>query len=192
MRARPQGRRTPSTKAGWLLSHPLTVRRALAAAIIGSLVAVALLFAAAERADFARSAELVRSQEQKVGVLVEVDYRGRYGTDYIIEVDGHDRTLSYGEFITDETPGAAVLVVVDPEDESRVIAVGSPGDWGEEKPVGVGITLAAVTLALVAGGIAASRIIPEDFGATPGRTSGTPRKRRIPEGEADAPKDWNN
>lgn len=183
MRARPQGRHTPLTKTGWLLSHPLTVRRTLAAAIIVSLVAVALLFAAAERVDFARAAELVRTQEQKVGVLVEVDYRGWYGTDYIIEVDGHDRTLSNGEFITDETPGAAVLVVVDPENESRVIAVGSPGDW-EEEPVGVGITLAAVTLALVVGGIAASRIIPEDFGATPGRTSGTPRKRRIPRGRS--------
>ncbi|MFF2317938.1 hypothetical protein ACFVTE_16905 [Arthrobacter sp. NPDC058097] len=160
----------------------------MAAAIIVSLVAVALLVAAAERADFARAAELVRTQEQKVGVLVQMDYRGRFRTDYIIEVDGHDRTLSYSEFITNETLGAAVPVVVDPENESRVIAVGSPGDW-EEKPFGVGITLAVVILALVIGGLAGSRIIPEDFAAISGRTSGTPRKRRIPHGKADAPKD---
>ncbi|MFP3463516.1 hypothetical protein R5O87_21980 [Arthrobacter globiformis] len=152
----------------------------MAAAIIVSLVALALLFAAAERSDYARAAELVRTQEQKVGVLVRTAYRGRFRTDYIIEVDGHDRTLSYSEFITDETPGAAVLVVVDPEDESRVIAVGSPGDWGEEEPVGVGITLAAVTLALVVGGLAGSRIIPEDFAATLCGNFRNAQKRQIP------------
>lgn len=163
MKGKARGRRTPSN-VGWLLSRSLPFRRVVAAVFIVLLVAVALLIAAGERADFARAAEVVRTQKQKVGVLVEVDYRGRSGTYYMVEVDGHQRTLAYGEFITDETPGAAVRFVVDPEDESRPIAVGSPQDWDEE-PFGIGLTLALVTIALVLGGLAASRIVPEDFGA---------------------------
>lgn len=179
MKAKARGRRTPSTKAGWIPSRPLAFRRVLAAVIVVLLVVVALLVAAAERADFARAAELVRTQEQKVGVLIEVNSRGRYGTDYIIEVDGHERTLAYGEFITDETLGSAVRFVVDPEDESRPIAVGSPEDWDEE-PFGVGLTLALVTLALVLGGLVASRLVPEGLGGPPARTSRMRRKNRAP------------
>ena len=154
-RLKGQRRRKPTWSLG--------VRRGLAVVIVGLLVAIALLVDMAGKADFARAAELVRTQEQKAGVLIDVKYRGRNETEYTINVNGHERELYYGHFIPDETPGSFVRYVVDPEVESRLIAVGDPEDWEENPLADAGLTLFVVTLALIGGGIIAARIVPEDF-----------------------------
>lgn len=171
MKGRRYDKRTVPEWKVRFLDRPLVFRRALTATIFLLLITVALLFAASERDDFERAAELVRTQERRIGALVEVDDRGRFGEYYIIAVDGQNRTLAYGEFIADKTPGAAVPFVVDPEDDARPIAVGSPDDWDSE-PANVGTTTVALALALVVGYMAASEIIPEDVSKHRARRKG--------------------
>jgi hypothetical protein len=98
--------------------------------------------------------------------LVEVIDAARGDDTYYVLLRGEEVRADYGWFIPDPTPGTTVEVVRDPENPSRVIAVGTPQDWADRP--WLNWVLAAVTLAvgLLAAFFAGLKLVPERAGPT--------------------------
>ncbi|WP_294569266.1 hypothetical protein [uncultured Arthrobacter sp.] len=113
-------------------------------------------------AEFDRAGEAVRTQEHQWSIIIDKDPRRRGGTRYYVLVDGRKEVLDYAGVLPDKSLYAPVWYVVDPEEESHLIAVGSPGDW-EDKPWNTSFSSAVLAaFALVAITSVWWRIIPED------------------------------
>ncbi|RJT95238.1 hypothetical protein D6T65_16735 [Arthrobacter frigidicola] len=113
-------------------------------------------------AEFDRAGEAVRTQEHQWSIIIDKDPRRRGGTRYYVLVDGRKEVLDYADVLPDKSLYAPVWYVVDPEEESHLIAVGSPGDW-EDKPWNTSFGAAVLAaFALVAVTSVWWRIVPED------------------------------
>lgn len=141
---------------------PIRPRRA-AAALVGLLFALGgVLLSVHTEAEFDRAGEYVKTQEHQSGTILYGSPKFGGRCDYYVVVEGKVLLLDYSGFILDDSQHAIVEYVVDPENEERLIAVGSPEDW-EDKPL-------STSLAASVGGFSVraiimatwSRIVPED------------------------------
>ncbi len=141
---------------------PIRPRRAAAALLALLFAWGSILFSVHTEAEFDRAGQYVRTQEHRSGMIL-------YGSPvpggrcaYYLAVEGKALPLDYSEFTPDKSRHAIVEYVVDPENEKRLIAVGSPGDW-EDKAWNTsfgGLVSGFVTIAFIA--VTWGRIVPED------------------------------
>ncbi|WP_201293271.1 hypothetical protein [Arthrobacter zhaoguopingii] len=76
-----------------------------------------------------------------------------------------EQILDYSFVLSDDSVGAPVQYVVDPEDESYFIAMGRPSEWEDNPWARIGSLIFAVVATLVFIAVASGRIIPEDVEA---------------------------
>ncbi len=126
-RRRPAGRSKRSELGGRFNAWPLR-RRRIAAALVSLLIALsAAAFVARLEVNHAHSREAVLTQEHHRSVIVDVE-PNRGSDTYFIDVDGKEQVVDYTLHRLGTSAGAPVEYVVDPEDESHLIVVGTPAD----------------------------------------------------------------
>lgn len=143
------------------LSWPLGVRDLLAVLTVMLAVACVVVPALLGGADFKRSGELVHTQPRESAKLIEVDHLVRGRETYYVHLAGEDVEMDYGWFIPNPTPGMTIEVVRDPENSSRIIAVGTPQDWADRPWLNAILAALALVLGLVAALFAGIKLVPE-------------------------------
>ena len=145
-----------------VLIWPLGVRGLLAVLTVMLAVACVVVPALLGGTHFKRSGELVQTQPRESATLIEVVPLVRGQEIYYVHLDGEDVEMDYGWFIPNPTPGMTIEVVRDPENSSRIIAVGTPQDWADRPWLTCDILAAlALVLGLVAALFAGIKLVPE-------------------------------
>jgi hypothetical protein len=144
-----------------VLAWPLPVRDLLAVSTVVLALGCVIVPALHGGADFERSGNLVETQTRKTAAFVEVVYGERGNDAYYVELGGEEVEVDYGWFIPNPTAGTTVEVVRDPENPSRVIAVGTPQDWADRPWLNVILAAVALAFGLLAAVFAGIRLVPE-------------------------------
>lgn len=149
-----------------VLTWPLPLRDLLAVLTVLLALACVIVPALLGGADFQRTGKLVASQPRESATLVEVVDAARGDDTYYVLLHGEEIQADYGWFIPDPTPGTTVEVVLDPENPSRVIAVGTPQDWNDRPWLTAILAAVALAFGLLAAYFAGRKLVPERAGPT--------------------------
>lgn len=142
-------------------SWPRPLRDALVGATVVLAVGLVVVIAFTAETDTRRNAQLVETQPREQAAFVEAGPGIRHDHVYYVRFRGEEVKADYGWLIRDQTPGASVEVVQDPNDPDHVIVVGTPEDWGASPQTVVIISGFALVVGLVAAVVAGIKFVPE-------------------------------
>lgn len=169
------GRRKRPAFGGRIDGWPLR-RRRIAAALSSLLIALAtVIVVAVVEANYAHAREAVLTQERHRSVIVDVE-PSRGSDTYFIEADGQKQIIDHTFIRSGSSVGEPVEYVVDPVDESHLIAVGTPADWKDVPWYRSASFPVAVALALMFIAMTCGRFIPEDLQAAAEKLVPRPKK----------------